>query len=48
MALIRLSRVFRYFFTTGVRSAITKRAEEQVRRSLETASVHKEGEVKGQ
>ena len=43
VVLITASRASRYFLTTGVRSAITKRVDEQARRSLETVKVHREG-----
>jgi hypothetical protein len=43
VVLITASRASRYFLTTGVRSAITKRVDEQARRSLETVKVHSEG-----
>jgi hypothetical protein len=36
VALMTDSRASRYFFTDGARSAMTKRAVEQARRSLET------------
>jgi hypothetical protein len=43
VALITASRASRYIFTTGVCSAITKKADEHARRSLETVKVHREG-----
>lgn len=42
------SSASRYFFTTGVRSAITNSALEQARRSLETVNVHRFGDMKRQ
>ncbi len=47
VALMTVSRASRYFFTPGVRSAMTKRAEEQARRSLETVNAQREGGGRG-
>jgi hypothetical protein len=48
VAPITFSRASRYFFTTGVRSAITNRAEEQARRSLDTLMFQRVGARKRQ
>lgn len=48
VAPITVSRASRYFLMTGVRSAITNRAEEQARRSFATVKVQSVGDKKRQ